>query len=514
MKKMLPKTLLVLLILVVSTACFSQTGVVRLEFPAEIGKTPYEIVPLGPDGLLFFNAQNEMMSETSRSWYFAQYDSNLVRKWEARVPVPDGAVYQRFQQDSNKVFLFFINTGKVKSGSENYQLSELELSTGIINHYTGLLPEVSEVKGFLVSGGVAAVACDMRDEQASVFFIDFKSKTVNQYTCDFPDQNFIGEIRKDAYSDSLFLVIANYEGRRQSRLVLVTLSMTGALSSSHTVEAVLPSKYLNTARVFPAGPGVQLLAGSYSNFASKIQGSSEYYGIESAGFFVTQFYNGEQQYMNYYNFLELQNLRPAISAKDYLKLSRKKEREEPDYSADYELMLYPVQQVGGQYVVLAESFYPDFRTVSDISYDYWGRPITHTYTVFEGYRVFQALLLGFDLDGRLLWDNSLDLSSISTQDLSQRSGYIFEGKPAVLFTNDGSKISYRAYAENAVIEGMNYTELDTSERGDKVVELGDNFMVNWYGNKFLCYGYHTVRNNLMVEKEKRTVFYINKVSLE
>jgi hypothetical protein len=99
-------------------------------------------------------------------------------------------------------------------------------------------------------------------------------------------------------------------------------------------------------------------------------------------------------------------------------------------------------------------------------------------------------------------------------ELSNRAGYFFDGKPAVLYFNDGVKITFRAYAENALIEGFTYAELDTSEPGDKVVELGDNFMINWYGNKFLCYGYHTIRNSQMVEKEKRTVFYINKIVFE
>jgi hypothetical protein len=218
--------------------------------------------------------------------------------------------------------------------------------------------------------------------------------------------------------------------------------------------------------------------------------------------------------MNYYNIMELQNLRPSMSARDYLKLAKKKNRQEAEYSADYEMTLHPISQVDNQYVIMAEAFYPDFRTVSDISYDYWGRPITHTYTVFEGYRIFQSILLGFDAEGTLLWDNSLELSNIKTLDLSYRSGYHFEGKPVVLFFNDGSKISFNAFAENAVIEGVSYTELDTSYRGDKVVELGNNFMDEWYDGYYLCYGYHTIRNHLLAENEMRTVFYINKIIFE
>ena len=45
---------------------------------------------------------------------------------------------------------------------------------------------------------------------------------------------------------------------------------------------------------------------------------------------------------------------------------------------------------------MMEAFYPEFRTVSDISYDYWGRPVTQTYTVFDGYRFFNSILAAFN----------------------------------------------------------------------------------------------------------------------
>jgi hypothetical protein len=514
MKKLLLTILALLFTLALTRLANAQSGVVRLEFPAEIDKTPYEILPLKESGILFFNALDELTEEGNRNWYFAQYDTNLVRKWDARVPVLDGATYQFSQAGQDKVYLFFINTGKIKGGGDNYQLSELEFSTGIVNHYTGLIPGISEVKGLIVHGNTAVIACNTDDEQAVVHFIDIQGKSIQSYICPLPDQNFVEDLRFNSFNGSVMLLMSNFLSRKQEKLRLVSLDMKGTVLSDLPVEAVLPSKFLNSARICAADPSNVMVIGTYGNYAAKIPGSTDYYGIESAGFFVTRFKEGVQQYMNYYNFLELQNLRTAISAKDYMKLSKKKTKEEPDYSADYELLLHPIESVNGYFVNMAESYYPDFRTVSDISYDYWGRPITHTYTVFEGFRIFQSILLAFDMEGNLLWDNSLDLSNINTTELSWRAGYFFDGKPAILYFNDGVKITFRAFAENAEIEGFTYAELDTSESGDKVVELGDNFMVSWYGNNFLCFGYHTIRNSLKAENEKRTVFYINKIVFE
>jgi hypothetical protein len=514
MKRLLVFSVIILSAMWGSNLSYAQTGVMRVEFPAELEKNPYEVAPLEDYGLLMFYAQPELIGEVNRSWHFTLYDTNLFIQWEADIPILDGARYKGYHLEDSTLYLFFFNPGKSKSTLDNYQVSALEITSGIIDHFTGYLPEVDEVRGFLVQDGTAIIACDLLNEQVGVYLIEIQRQSTRSYVTDFPDQNFLEDLQYDSYSGSLLVIISNFVSRKQNRLLLLRLGMNGDLLGSYPVEVVLPSKYLNSARVYSAGPAEYMVIGTYSNFASKIPGKNEYFGLESAGFFITRFEDGAQQFMNYYNFMELQNLRPAMSARDYLKLAKRKNRNEEEYSADYEMTMRPISSENNQFIIMAEAFYPDFRTVSDISYDYWGRPITHTYTVFEGYRIFQSLLLGFDIDGNLLWDNSLELSNIKTLDLSFRSGYHFEGKPAVLYFNDGIKVSFSAFAGNALIEGVNYSELDTSYRGDKIVELGNNYMEPWYDGYYLCYGYHTIRNNLLAEQEMRTVFYINKIIFE
>ena len=418
-----------------------QTGVVRVEFPAELDKHPYELVSLDTTGVLLFYAQKQMVDENDRNWHFILYDTNLLQKWETDVPVLDGARFQKSRKNNGRLDVLFFNPGRVKSGSDNFQLSEFNIAEGTINHFTGFLPDVVEIKDFFISGDKAVIGCNLREEQAAVFFVDLGKRSSYEYITRFPDQNFIEDLRQNPFNGSALVVVSNFLSRRQNRLLLLDLDMKGNVHGIYPVEVVLPAKYLNSARVYPLGPSNNLLIGTYSNYSSKIPSSSDYYGLESAGFFITRFEDTTQQFMNYYNFMELQNIRPALSARDYLKLARKKNREESDYSVDYEMLLHPIEEVNKHFVIMSESFYPDFRTVSDITYDYWGRPITHTYTVFEGYRIFQSVLLGFDRDGNLLWDNSLDLSNINTLDLSSRSGYLFDGKPSVLYYNDGKKIS-------------------------------------------------------------------------
>jgi hypothetical protein len=241
---------------------------------------------------------------------------------------------------------------------------------------------------------------------------------------------------------------------------------------------------------------------------------NEYFGTESAGVFTTRINSGKQEFMNYYNFMEFRNLRAGVSARDFYRLQKKKERESPEYSMNYELLTHDPELHDSTMVFMMEAFYPEFRTVSDISYDYWGRPVTHTYTVFEGYRFFNSILAGFNLEGEMAWDNSLEVNIAPTNRLDKKTAYFFDGKPVILYYNDGSKIAYRICLENAELEPFTNFDLETSEFGDKITAVGQNRLIHWYGYNFLAYGYHTIRNNLLTNRNERTVFYINKISLE
>jgi hypothetical protein len=277
---------------------------------------------------------------------------------------------------------------------------------------------------------------------------------------------------------------------------------------------VITGKFLNTARIYESDSAHYFLIGTYGNIAAKIPSPNEYFGIESTGVFATRIFSKKQEFMNYYNFMEFKNLRAGASARDFYRLQKKKERESPEYSMNYELLTHDPELHDSTLTIMMEAFYPEFRTESDISYDYWGRPVTQTYTIFDGYRFFNCILAGFNLNGELAWDNSLEVNIAPTDNLGKKTAYFFDGRPAILFYNDGSKISYRISLENAELEPFTKLDLETSKGGDKITAIGQNHIIHWYDYYFLAYGYHTIQNNLVTEKNERTVFYINKISLE
>jgi hypothetical protein len=280
------------------------------------------------------------------------------------------------------------------------------------------------------------------------------------------------------------------------------------------IQPVLESKYLNSAKLYPLPDSSIMILGAYGNIAARIPGMNEYFGIESSGTFATRIIQGQQEYMNYYNFMEFNNLKAGVNARDYYRLQKKKTRETNEYSVNYELLFHDPIQRDSSVILFMEAFYPEFRTVSDISYDYWGRPVTQTYTVFDGYRIFNTILAAFDYKGELRWDNSLEINISPSGQLLKRSSCYFDGEPSLIFYNDGFRISYRVYIENTELEGFTRADLETLHNGDRISAAGYNTMTHWYNQYFLAFGYHTIQNNLLPDKNERTVFYINKIALE
>lgn len=507
-----------IILILFSLTCFlsgkTQTGVVRLEFEAAINSDIYELIPLGNNGFIVFYETREYAGEESKNWLFSFYSPSFQEAWKASIPVIENGVYEDYLRQDSMLYIFFMNAEKVRSGAANFQILTIDLKNGLSYETRGALPSSGSFVSFSLSPGRAQIALNLKNEQAGIYSVDLKSGIVNPFLLTYPDQNFIEDMVYDSANNQVLCVITNYLSKRQNKMYLITLAPDASFLSDQEILPVMSGKYLNSAKIILADTSDMYLLGIYGNIPAKIPVQSDYFGVESAGVFITKIRAGKQEFMNYYNFMEFRNLRAGVSARDFYRLQKKKDRESPEVSMNYELLLHKPELRDSTLVMMMEAFYPEFRTVSDISYDYWGRPVTHTYSVFDGFRFFNTIMTGFNSDGELAWDNSIEVNSTPTFSLEKKSSYFFDGKPALLFYNDGARISYRICLKNSELEPFSVLDLETSEFGDKITAIGANYVTHWYDYYFLAYGYHTIQNNLLTGKNERTVFYINKISLE
>lgn len=508
------KYLLWFIFLVSFMPATGQPGVMRLELDAKPGEDIYQLVPCGDRGALVFYETTDFAGEGNKNWLFTLYDAELNETWKAHVPVLYGAEFQQYQFSDSTLWLFFGNTSRARQSTTNFQLLTIDLANGMSTDRRGSLPSESKLARMVIHGQKAYFALKLKNDQAAVYTYDLRSGEMTDFNVLLPDQNVIEDMVFDEAKDRLVALVSNYLSRRQNKMYLLALTGDGAYENDMEIATGLGSKYLNSARITALADSSYLVAGTYSNIASKLPGETDHFGIESTGVFVTRVKNQKQPFMNFYNLMEFRNLRAGLSARDFYRTSGRKVRESAEYSLNYEFLVHDIVVHDSAAVLMLEAFYPEFRTVSDMSYDYWGRPITHTYTVFEGYRFFNALVAAFSFSGELIWDNSIEVNLPLTRQLAMNASFYFDDKPILIFYNDGSRISYRVSMKNKELVPYSRLNIETSEAGDKVAGAGQNLFVHWYDHYFLAYGYHTIRNNLLAGRNERTVFYLNKISLE
>jgi len=506
--------LLVLIGFVLSTQSQAQTGAVRIEFEAELDSDIYNVLPATEKGVLIFFETNDFADEDNKIWFFSLHDRLLNQVWLKEVPIIEDVTYQAYQLAEDKIYLFFLESEKAKTSAENFQVITFDIKQDTFYHVKGSMPAKSTPGDFIVYDNTAIIGMNLKKDDAEVYFVDLYTGYISKSIINIEEQNQIESISIDPSSASVNIICSNYINRRQNGLNVFSYTIAGELIEVGQIQAVIPGKYLNTARVYYPAPHEFIVIGTYNNYQGRIPGADEFDEIEAAGFFITRFANGQQEYINYYNFLEFKNLQTGLTGREYYKLQKKMQKENNEYSINYQLLIHDIVKQGDDYIFVAESYYPEFRTVSDVTYDYWGRPIPHNYTVFDGYMFINAIVAGFNAEGEMVWDNSLEIYNIITYELGKKVNCLFDEGYMVMYYNESGQVTYKIIDKDDIVEGLNHTKLAIAHSGDKISESGYDNIIPWYDNYFLCYGYQRIRNNALTGMPRRTVFYLNKIVLE
>jgi hypothetical protein len=237
-------------------------------------------------------------------------------------------------------------------------------------------------------------------------------------------------------------------------------------------------------------------------------------GEESEGFYMAKIQNGEQKFIKLHRLVDFKNITQILnneqlqSVNSDLKKSKKKGTESTLY---YELLIHDLIKNGDDFVLLAEAYYPEYHQVSTMSYDFYGRPMPYYYTVFDGYRYFNAFVAGLNTSGDLTWSNGIKIWDVTSFTLQKKVEVFFNAGESVLFYNHEGKIVSKVMSGYEDIGEVEHTKIATRFPEDFQMEATQGMVKHWYGNFFVAYGYQTLKNNTLGGGSKRRVFYFNKV---
>ncbi len=486
----------------------------RIEIPSKSDKETYRVVPCGKEGVLVFYRSLEQTDEIHTKWYFTWYDQNLQRIWVKSVPLltDQEFAFQDFRQDT--LSLLFVHGGKSKTPMVDFGLLRLLTGKGTFILNMGKIRQDQEVVHFSATSDFAWVGLTSTTGAGQFLFMNLKSGSIRPFSLGEGSALAIRWACPDTINQGINAIVTRVVTKKQTEHYLVRYDTTGVIRSEIPLTTGDAGKEFTHFRALQLPGGKFLVAGSYRHGGSNAKKKEE---EVSTGFFGYSVSPGTQKSPWFYNFLDFKNASSLLNEKDLMTLrkkSMKKSKLPGEYSVDFPLMFQDIVQHDGRFILPAEVYSPQYRTESYTDFDFYGRPYTNSYSVFDGFRYQNAIVAGFDSDGRLIWDNVLEIRNLVSFDPSPKVALYFDGNDILLsFLGDG-KIGYKIIRADSIVEKLDYVALDLLYPDDKLINESGGRMIKWYENYFLCYGYQEIKNIALTSNNKRMVFYVNKVRFE
>jgi len=243
----------------------------------------------------------------------------------------------------------------------------------------------------------------------------------------------------------------------------------------------------------------------------------------SKGIFIASIDPFGEQKIRYYNYGDLQNFFKYMRAQREIRIKSRIERRKikgRKIRFNYKLLVHELVPYQDQYILLGEAFYPKYN-YNNTGYSSFFMPSNanrypsyQNGKVFDGYYYTHAVVIGFDKDGRLRWDNSFEINDVRTFKLEQFVKLdATEDKITLLYLFD-NEIRSKIINDNNVLEGKSSAPIKLKSETDftKRREGADMSKLDyWYDHYFIAHGTQWV-GNLQKGNSKRKVFFINKIT--
>jgi len=497
----------VVVILFISSRGFAQVHQPsRFEITLKNNDNYFDVLSAEENGIIIFRETRERSREGVK-WEIIKLDSNLVESWKKFPYFKFEYRFTGYAYADGKFHLLFKDA---KSGNKHLQLFVFDLDGENWHQYTIENLFVIDLTHFEVTSNAAILGGYYNLRPVVIHYDFFEQKSIILPSV-YNNKTELVQIKIN--DDDTFSVLVN-ERTKDKRLTLgfKSYSPNGEIiiNSSLKPEGDKNIIFGHSSRTTSQN---QLLAGTYSNRRS------EY----SRGIFIASLKENGEQNINYYNYADLRNFFSYMKVKREKRVKERINRKKikgKKLKFNYRLLVHEIIQLDDYYIMLGEAFYPKYSNAgSRTGYVYNGKFQSRAFNRYgnmylEGYRYTHAVVIGFDNNGKLLWDNSFEINDVLSQSLDQYVNVSIEEDKIVLLYLHENTIRSKIIRGAEVIEGKSFDNIKLNFQDDvvnnKAAEL--NGLEKWYDDKFFAYGVQRIKNLRDTGvKLNRKVFYINKL---
>ena len=468
----------------------------------------YEVLSAEERGVLLYKATDEFF-KGNQLWEFHMLDTALEVSWQKQYFLGTEYVYSGYDHHESDFFFLFQKIGKT---STNWMLLQLDIATGdTLQHSIENMVRI-DLQEFEMTDG-AAILGGYYNTDPVVIHYDMTTDKTKVLPGIFGNRTELVQV-KILEDDSFIVLVSERTFDKRNTLAVKTYNQFGEYITNYVFEPDL-DKGLIFGRVGDVEGVGTLVSGTYG--AKR----SEY----SRGLFIGNTADPRRNAIKYYNYADFDNFFNYLKAKRQKRIEERIKRKKVKGKKNrfnYRLIVHDILKDGDQYIMLGEAFYPRYSSSGfGSSSGYYGSYSSRGEYIplnFAGYRYTHAVVIGFDREGNLLWDNSFEIEDVTSFALKQFvHADVSDGGIALLYLYD-DEIRSKIIRGAEVLEGKSINEVRLSNPDDEVSNINSSSiggLEKWYGDQFIAYGVQKIKNlRDMSVKMNRRVFYLNKISFK
>ena len=489
----------------------------RVEIPVKSDNETYRVVPLADKGLIVFYKSLELVDKEKVKWYFSCYDVDLKPQWSKGIALNTNLDYSNFSLDTDTLNLLFLANGKEKVSEQNIQVIRILLKKINFIGIPGKLPENAQIVDFKVCEHKAYIGFNTKNEPARMMIIDLLTGNMKTFLINQPEASFLTAFNVDSIEGKIISAVRKPLTKNQSCFLVSVIDSTGKIMGETMVSSLDREHDLKSIKFLSISSGEIIISGTYGSSSGQKSSAKDRIPEESTGVYFTSVKDFKQQSILFYNFLELKSADLLMGENEMESLKKKairKKRNLNEFSLDLTVLLHPLSLHNEEIILMIESFFPQYHTENFTDFDFYGRPFTNTYTIFDGYRFKNAIITCFDKTGKLLWDNTMEIRNLLSDDLRPKVNIFPSGNNFVMAYLSEGKVVSKIIHNSDVVEKIDFSDVESGFPNDKILKETKSRMIFWYDDFFICYGYQEIKNVSLDNNNKRWVFYFNKVKFD
>ena len=482
----------------------------RIEFEIRGENSNFYVVEGGTDGIL-------VVEETSKTfqggyeWRLHMIDTAFNVVWSRSHKIPTNGTLLGYEYFGGRFYLLF-SRNKYKSE----ELLVFQLNSDTKTHLTYDITTVFPIEiSHFESVGETLLIAGNANLRPVVITYNINDKIPRVVPGFYDSKNDMIDLVVDKEAQ-LFTAILSEKMRNKRFTVRVkTFTEKGDLIQDNLINPGERKSLLDAASTTFSN-GLQYLAGTHSKKSP----------LYSQGFYLSKFINGTQQFNKYYPFADLGNffsyLKPKREKRILNRIERKKSRGKTK-KFNYRLLVHKIIQRDEEYILIAEAYYPRYSYNSNGSlYSPNGfRPTYHGYQAFNpdflGYKYTHAVVVGFDRNCNIIWDNTFKIEDIQSYELEENVIVSTVDEKIILTYLEENEIRSKVIQSDEIIEGRTFNPVKLSYKADEISIKDPKIegIEKWYGNTLFAYGVQSIKNeNGVAGRINRKVFYLNKIQFD